>query len=46
MRLIRTAIKTGIATKLFQEARKPQNQEKLRRLWQQASKKAQARSSR
>ena len=40
MRLFRTAIKTGIATKLFQEARKPHNQEKLRRLWHQATGKA------
>jgi hypothetical protein len=41
MRIIRTAIKAGIITKLVQEARKPHNQDKLRRLWNQATNKAQ-----
>lgn len=45
MRIIRTAIKAGIITKLVQEARKPQNQEKLRRLWRQATDKAQPRAT-
>ena len=43
MRIIRTAIKAGIITKLVQEARKPHNQEKLRRLWRQATDKTQPR---
>ena len=46
MRLVRTAIKAGIITKLFQEARKPHNQEKLRRAWHQATNKDQPRTTR
>ena len=45
MRLLRTAIKAGIAAKLVQEARKPENQERLRRLWRQVTDKASSASS-
>lgn len=46
MRLIRNAVKTAVIAKLIQEARKPGNQEKLRRLWQQVTAKVQATPSR
>ena len=46
MRIIRTAIKAGIITKLVQEARKPHNQDKLRDLWDRVTNKAQPKTTR
>jgi flagellar biosynthesis protein FliP len=46
VKLIRSAIMAGIAKKVYDEARKPENQQKIKDLIAQASNRAKARPTR